>query len=232
MSVSLPLVTMAELRAFIGMNPQGTAENDALMSVAKVATADLEKYTGRLFTRQEITEYFTSRNATVADLDVYGESYDGVVIRANIQQLPLKGVNVDPDEEFAVYYDPQLKYPETSRLIPDRDYVVDYEAGRVVIKTTTRYNIRALKVVYTAGYEANEGSLSADAPEALKMACLIQAQHLRVRNRPDNIGVEVDRSFNGAQSKVAPSKFMVRGGLTPEAAALVRHLKRLRTGKG
>lgn len=242
---SFPLVTLTEVKEFMEVRAEITAKDARYTRLVDTATKMIERETGRSFAKQVHVEYHTARDNTRTDYNLGGAgdfstsgrytSDSGLKSIITPQTIYLRGVNIDPDADFKVWYDPSPSgsdaYGDNNLLTLGDDYVVDYDNDAVVLYIGTTYRPRSIKVEYTAGYEVADSSLSGSAPEELKTACLIQTQYLNVKLRNDNIGMDSERTVS-AKDRVTMAPFMARAGLTPEVVGMVRHLKRLRTGKG
>lgn len=242
---SYPLVTLDEVKEFFDIRPEVTKLDARYTALALLATKQIEQATGRLLTKQEHVEFFTSRDNVRVDYNLGGagdfnggERFMGDAgLRSivNPQTIYLKGVGIDPDADFEVWYDGSPSgtdaYDASNLLTPVDDYGIDYDNDSVVLYIPTRYRLRALKVRYTAGYAEDSGTISAAAPDDLKTAALIQTQFLNVKLRADNVGMDSERTTS-AKDRVHSAPFMARAGLTPEVASIVASLKRVRTGKG
>lgn len=241
---SYPLVTLTEVKDFFEVRPEIVKLDDRYTMLMKLATTQMEQATGRYFAKQEHIEYFTSRDNVRVDYNLGGagdfntDRYtndSGLRSIVNPQTIYLRGVAIDPNAEFKVWYDPSPSgtdaHGDSELLTVDDDYGIDYDNDSVVLYIPTRYRLRALRVQYTAGYAENGGTLSDAAPDHLKMACLIQTQFLNVKLRNDNIGINAERTVS-SKDRVLAAPFMVNAGLTPEVANIVASLKRVRTGKG
>lgn len=241
-----PLVTLAEACAFLEIRV-GTKDEYVKRLIA-MATADIESATGRFFARQEYTEYLTTRDNQRTDYDFWGSDVytqptvmlGGMKTIVSPQTLPLKGVNVDP-ATVQCWYAPYATGPDSftdDTTLTGTEFQIDTDDDRLVIYRATRFRMRALKVTYTAGYEAaptdgvpDEVTLSASIPDWLKSAALVQCQFLKIKLRPDNIGMAAERTTS-EKGKVSSSAFLAVSGLTTEAVGYVRHLKRVGTGRG
>lgn len=233
MPISVPLVDLNDMKEFIGIAKAATEFDDQLRRLSEVATSEIEHATGRNFAYQSITEYFTSRSNSRRFLDLHGTSDSGVATSVFPREYSLSGINIDDTVAFVVTYDPLGLHdqPASQALVENRDFIIDYENSKIIITCKTRYAQRGLAVTYSAGYQSSgePASLSCDIPDDLREACLYQVQHLRVRSRPDNVGINTDRT-HGRES-VGSGPFAVRGGLCPEAQHLILPYRRVRTGK-
>lgn len=241
-----PLLTVAEASAFL--NIRAGTQDVRVGQLVAAATADIERATGRQFTRQEHVEYLTTRDNRRTDYDFMGSSdyavpavqWGGMRTIVSPQTLPLVGVNVDP-ATIQCFYAPYATGPDSfsaDTALGANDFQLDDKDDRIVLYAATRFRMRALKVAYTAGYEAaptdgkpDEITLSAAIPDWLKTAALIQCQFLNVKLRADNIGMAAERTTS-EKGKVSSSAFLKTNGLTDEAIGLVRHLKRVGVGRG
>jgi hypothetical protein len=98
----------------------------------------------------------------------------------------------------------------------------------LIVRAETDQHVEALRVVYEAGYEISDGTLSESLPADLKLACIVQTMHLFNRLQPDNIGVDVSRG----EGQNATARWTTKMGLSPEVMGMVRHYKALAIGKG
>jgi hypothetical protein len=245
-----PLVTLSEIKAMLSVRETDTSKDARLRSLSLVATQQLERETGRFFTQQAHVELLTTRDNQRTDYDFRGSDYytsfndtgfSGMRTIVSPQSFVLDGVNVDP-ETVAVAYNPYARSPAdftAEHVVPAEDWQIDPETSRLHVHAATRFKVRALKVAYTAGYEEGVSSnnpeeitLSDSAPHWLKEAAILQTMFLNVKLRTDNIGMASERTTHATKGHVTQAYFMKTHGLTPEAIALVSHLKRVRTGRG
>ena len=255
MTISHPFITLAEFKTFLDI-PENITKMDARYSLL-LATAckQIEKATGRVFSKQVITEFFTSRDNRTTDYNLGGvasfggasDNYglgNGLLTKTKPQTFYLKGIGIDRDANFYVWYDPYVVddtgYNADTLLVPNQDYQIDFDDDALILNIGTSYRQRALKVQYTAGYAfapADEAhpedniSLSASIDETLKLAVIIQTQYLNVKTRADNIGMGTERTVS-AKDRVHASPFLAMAGLTPEVSGMLRDMKRLRLGTG
>lgn len=180
--MTVPLVSLDEVKAYIPTNP-GYSNNDAkYLMLAKQATAAIEVLCRTKFARDEYTQYFDSYRTGKQLIDLYGTSLSGYSQGTTPQFFLLKALPVDMSEPFTVYYDPDRQYAEASIISPV-GYFVEEESGRLRIDSITDSYPRAFKVVYTAGYElavdvTTGQNYVAGAPDDLKMACLLTIQYI------------------------------------------------------
>lgn len=247
--ISYPFVTLSELKVFLDIPETITKLDTRLSLLLSTATSQIEEETGRTFTRQIITEFFTSRDNRITDYDFgsNGISYSsnmssGLATRIKPQTFYLQGIGIDRGADFRVWYDPYVggdtPYSDSTLLTPNQDYQIDFENDALILRIGTGYYQRALKVAYTAGYafapadmsEPNDNiSLSAAIPDTLRLAAMVQAQYLNVKLRADNVGMGSERTVS-AKDRVSSSPFLSNSRLTSEVVGIVRDLKRLRLG--
>lgn len=248
---SLPLLTLAEVKALVGIRPEVTKDDAHLRLLISAATANIEFATGRQLTQQPFVEHFTSRDnrttdyaldAGTPDYFAFGINGGGLKTVVKPSTYSLKGVNPDP-ATLVVHYNPTARdeadYGD-AHLLTESDYELDAERGTLTVMAGTRYAPRALRVAYTAGYAAAPEDaqadpavlcLSAAIPDGLRMAAILQVQFLRSKFKADNIGMGSERSAS-EKGKVSVSNFLAVTGLTPEVWPYVAHLKRPRVGNG
>lgn len=235
----LPILTLAELKDFLGIRDNITTLDARLSLLIETATKQIEDATGRHYTYQGFTDYFTSRDNTTLDYNLFsdpgystiGES--GLIQRRKPQILRLKGYGLDRAENISVWYDPyDHQFGDSRLLVRDRDYRVDQDEDQIIVTAATVYAVDAIKVSYFAGIEPTGDplTLSENANSMLKMAALVQSQFLNVKLRNDNVGMGTERTVS-AKDRVTSTPFLAVSGLTPEAASLVREHKRIVTGR-
>lgn len=231
---SLPLITLSELKAMLQVRNEVTTMDARFNLFIDAATKAIEQATGRSFTKQAHTEFFTARDNQRIDYNLTSGFADapGTLTRTSPQTCYLKGHVIDPDTPVSVWYDPTgLTYDEGHLLVEGQDYVVDYENDAIIIVAGTSYKPRAIKIEYTAGWPGagTPPTLSGAADSLLKLAALTQAQFMNVKLRNDNVGMGTERTTN-AKDRVFASEFLAVSGLTPEVARMVAPLRRVQTG--
>lgn len=246
MTTSYPFVTLTEMKDFLEIREEVTKLDTRLTLLIAAATKQIEKATGRIFTRQVITEFFNSRDNRTTDYDFGGVAdysvgpSSGLLTRTKPQTIYLAGLGIDRNESLSVWYDTYptdgSAFSADTLLTPNEDYQVDFDNDALILYIPTRYTQRSLKVEYTAGFAfAAEDdfpdifTLSASIPDELKLAIMTQVQFLNVKLRSDNVGMASERTVSG-KDRVTSSPFLTAGGLTPEVMSMVRDLKRLRLG--
>jgi len=241
--LSHPILTRSEAKEALEIRDNDTSKDAHVDRLIASATHMIEKMTGRYLTKQVHTEYFTARTNSRVDYDLTSSTTPNILddgLRRDVkpQTLFLTGTVIDPDADLNIWYDPSNfgtdAFSEATRLVAERDYQVDYDNDKVSLNIASVYRMRAIKAVYTAGYAFAEAddqtTISAEAPDWLKMAALVQIQFLHMKLRRDNVGMKNERQVSGKDS-IAQSAFAALGGLTPEAQSFVAHLKRVRTGR-
>jgi hypothetical protein len=221
--ISKPLVATEDVREHLPVRSGNDAFDRRIAMLINVATSQIETLTGRRFTRQEHTEFLKSVPTASLAYDFYSPTNeDGVTLVAREVRYILKGFPIDLDAPVELFYDPRRQFGEDTQ-VPESRYQIDAERGVMLLRLPTREYSSALKLSYSAGYEVDEetDSLTATIPGDIKLACVTQVMHMFNRLQSDNIGVENER---GAKS-VSSAKFLTRGGLTPEAAAMIAHYR-------
>lgn len=213
-----------ELKEIIGVEDSYTQDDARIDGVIATATATLEHLLGRSLTKQSYVEYINSKNNRRRFVDIFGYSDSGVAHDVIEVKYYLKNYPVDTNG-FEVHYQPNMLVDGSTQLDPS-EYVLDAENGILIInKPTITYN-RAIKVVYTAGYEATtvgtETSLSSSLPADLKQAVIFQACHLYDKQKMSNINVRESRSQGSTNS----SRFVNIHAIAPEAMSIIVMYKR------
>ena len=235
----LPIVTLAEVKDFLDIRDNITKLDTRLTGLIDVATKQIEKVTGRHYTRQTFTEYFASRDNSKVDYNLnsppgyssIGET--GLIRQWTPTKLYLKGYSLDRDAPIRVWYDPyDFAYGDDREITLNQGFRVDLDEDVILIDMPTIYRVDAIKVEYTAGYAAGgtPPTLSEAADSVLKMAALVQTQYLNVKLRNDNIGMGTERTVS-AKDKVISTDFLSTQNLTPEAASMLSDHKRVIVGK-
>lgn len=221
--ISKPLVAIEDVREHLPVRSGNDAFDRRIAMLTAVATSQIETLTRRAFTRQAHTEILNSISTASLTYDFYSPTNeDGVAITAREVRYNLKGFPIDLSQPVALFYDPKRVFGQDT-LVDPLSYAIDAERGTLTLRIPTRDYTASLKLTYTAGYlvDTETDSLTEAAPADLKLACITQVIHLFNRLQSDNIGVDNER---GAGT-VASAKFLTRGGLTPEAAAMVAHYR-------
>ncbi len=183
------LVSLEDIKQFIEVRDDSAAFDRKLLTLARTATRQLERFTRSEFVKQERTEYYDART----------------LIKNNGQIVPtllrLKARPVDFAETFTIHHDPDRVFPAASALASD-GWFYDASKHRLTITAPLTASPQSIKVVYTGGYEVvdpgegdteddsgdTDANMSAAAPEALKMACIAQVLFLWEKLARQNIG--------------------------------------------
>lgn len=219
--MTIPLVTIAEAKEFIGMRATNTDHDASVKLFTMLATKMIEQATGRAFAKGATSELFNTP-----------ETYlQGSELRVS---YALAGFNVDMGQPFEVYYDERGVFGADTALTALDDYIVDYTNGILHLKYNTDRAFNSLKVVYTAGYDiaGTPPTLSASAPEDLKHACLYQTSYMRKRAKPDNVGMTGDVGMSTNKSGTGAAQWNTPNGLCAEAVNLAGFYRRVLTGRG
>ncbi len=239
MSITLPLVTLDEVRTKLPIRAGNPDFDEELTDLILTATLQIEKHTNRLFTSQVHVEIANTRQTRVRSLDVGGTLESGVSVTGHDQPVALRGFPLDTSDNdtlIIVNYDPNRDFLANTKLVGlnNADYFVDGDEqdhrSQIILTKGTQKFLRSLKITYTAGYasDGTPATLSAAAPNDLKAACVYQAMHMFQRTRPENIGVGEDRTKGGLNRP----RFIRTGGITPEVGSLLVPYRRLLTGRG
>jgi hypothetical protein len=235
--MTLPLVTLAEAKAFLEIRDTNITRDQFVTALTHLATTEIETAIGLSLSRSEITETFSTLNTITTEYDTYGGStYDfgsdsGIRRRVNAQVFRLKGLMIDLEEPVEVRYDPARNFEDASILTPEQ-YRVDALTGFLILYRGTGPFRDALRITYTAGIEPTGTdpaplTLSDNAPDDLKMACLFQVAFLNKRSRLENVGHNMDRGMVSDNTSFSGLGFNVKQGLCREAQSLVRKYKRM-----
>lgn len=239
--MTVPFVTRAEAKAVCNIRNTITEKDARIDALIMVASAQIEKETVRVFDRQTITEHFDTRSTIDLGFDDSGWSPDFRTARLRDSSFFLKGTNVDANT-VEVFYDPFRGYDEGTK-VAFSDFYFDSAATKLTLLIGTRQAARALRVVYTSGYEqaADQGveledgshpeTLSATLPPLVKEACLLQVAYLYARSRADNIGLTGDRTHGKADAMVQTLEWGTKEGLAREVLGLIRDYKRPVVGR-
>lgn len=232
--VSLPLVSLADVTAHLPVRSGDSSYDDRINLLIATATQQIEAATNRRFASQAHTQFFRTHSTAESRYDFYGTGNEsGAYTFAREKRYVLRGFPVTVTEQtpFRVFYDPCRVYGDDTEVDP-ADYVLDADTGVLALRLATTEGTNFLKVTYTAGYAADDPDTPTylvDVPVDLKLACITQTLHLFTRTTTDNIGVDLaDRS----SKTTVEARFTSRGGLTPEAAALVSRYRQPLLGLG
>lgn len=211
MTTQAALASLDDLKQFIEVRADEDRFDEKLLILARTATRQIEQVTRSEFIKQQRTEIFDAH---------YHVRPSGVV--PNV--IRLKARPVDFGLSFAVHHDPNRAFGSDTLLTLDTDYYYDSGKERLMITAALSEARSAIRCTYTGGYETTDpgagGSeedlgtldinMSASAPEALRMACMVQAGFLWTRIQSQNFGT---REIDGTEIATGFN-------LTPEASAL------------
>lgn len=229
--MTTPLVTLTELKDFIGIRPTNTEHDGRLALLAQSSTLELEQATHRTFTRAVMEELFDTATTTFYSYDLQGSGDSGVIGRSRPQIFNLSGILPVSASGIEVFYDPERLF-DTDTLIAAADYHIDWNTSVLTLFRGTYTHTAALKAIYTAGIVVADGTLSATAPANLKMACLYQSAFMFKRLRADNIGHSGDAGLITEKTKIGVASWNVQQGLCQEAQGLIREYKMPLMGRG
>ena len=219
------LVSLDELKAYISINENNSTYDAPLQQLARVATKALEAYCRRSFLYQAYTEHFDTRDTARAEYDVGGDwSNDtGIIESAAAQRFPLKGLNVDFEEDITVHYSAARVYDASTLVDNDLYYFNDAGNTLYLLKATAKAR-RSVRIAYSAGYAANAKGVLTEAPDDLKLAAITQVMFLFNKMNEANIGVK-------GSKKHSPEYIQNANMLCPEAQALVLPYRRNLMGR-
>jgi len=227
---TVPLASLSELKRRMGVEPDYTDTDEQLMDLLYLASSQVEKACKRSFAAGERVETFHTQRVVSyhSDLTPYGGSTTGCLARVQTQVMFLAALPVDIAAEFDVRYDPTRRFDDTTKVASEL-YTLDPDMGRLVLHLATGQHSNALMVRYTGGYASGEdGTLSASAPQDLKLACLLQARYLSMKTSSVNLGLVADRAQGDTKGTV---RWASQGGLVSEAADLVQGYRAILRGK-
>lgn len=222
--MTIPLVTVDEVKDFIKTKSTFTGNDAIYLSLATKATKLIEQYCRRTFDKKEYIEFFGTRKAGRVILDLYGATQQGYLEQNETQKFYLSNTPIDTLADFEVFFDPQRVWDEDSKL-SESIYWLDTKAGVLSISTYVGATEHSVKVVYTAGYDVVNDTLSESAPEDLKLACLVTVVNLFNRMQ--------DRTFGLRQSGEddhAPD-FSHYGMVPPEAREIILPYRKTFVGR-
>jgi len=235
------LIFLRQLKEIAQANEPDYTGNDAkLMTALESASKTIEKLLGRELTKKQYTEILDFKRNFAVGYDLYGMGWSGYTIDPKPKPIPLKNYPIDSTVDFFVYYDPCQVFGDNT-LLDSSDYYVDYDLGVLYLYRAYNGANKALKVVYTAGYEATvdtdanivydpdadppqEQALGINLPPDLVNATIIQAWHVFDKLTISNINVKYQRG-EGSTNTTA---FVNIAGIAPEAMAICAMNKRPR----
>ncbi len=241
--MSNSLVSVDELKVFIGV-AEGVADFDAqLLSLAKSSTALLSTFCRRDFTYAAITEIFSTRDTFVLDYDLGGGIYSqgnqsGLLIEPAAQRFVLKAFPLDTEADIVVNYDPKHIFGSET-VVDSDDYFIDAVGNALYLKKPTGKTVRGLMITASGGYHvgtdapvgpspgpASPGDLEIlqGVPDDLKMACITQTMYMFNKYREGNVGIV------GAD-KHSPNYEKNSNLLCTEAMGLAAPYKRVLVGR-
>ena len=195
---TVPLITLLEFKRYLSIRDSITDYDDQIAEITAQSTKQLEQFTNQKFEKSARIEYFPARDNNKPVLDLIGMNRDGYYSQVTHQVLLLKSKPVNQGASFVLKYEPNRKWDDVAAA-DSESYYVDAEAGKVVILFATSKTPRGFQVSYTGGY-ASAGSpttLSASAPEDLKLACLAQSYFLFDKLNTQSFGVMSAKGEDG-----------------------------------
>lgn len=233
-----PIIFLRELKEAIGIESGYTAQDTKIQLAINTASRTIENLLGRKLSKSVNEEYVATKRNILKGYDVYGVSDSGYFGQFKSVPLYLKNFPVDESEPFEVYYDPSERFNPDSKL-NESDYILDAERGVLIIKKPVNDYKRALKVIYTAGYNESvdtvdgvvenpdipqEKALSNNVPVDIVQAAIWQALHVYEKQYPGNINVRESRGQGSSNA----SRYVNVHGVSPEVMAIIAQNKRPR----
>jgi hypothetical protein len=237
------LVFQSQVKSLLGVdegysNPAFTSKLDLAI---RSSTLMIEKLLGRNLSKNTYTEYHSSKRNISLSYDLFGSGYSGYASAPKPFVLYLKNFPVDSQASIQVYFDPNAVFDSSVSALDSSLYDVDFDTGAIYFKTTLCDAQRALKVVYTAGYESTvdtaagevydaqsdppqEQALANTLPDDLVQAALYQVMHVFEKSDGSNVNQRESRS----EGKTNASRYINIGGIAPEAMAIVVQYRRPR----
>lgn len=220
------------------MDVSYTEQDTRLKLAISTASKTIENLLGRRLSMNTHVDILSTKRNTDSGYDIYGVGESGRMFKYKSVPLYLKNYPIDTTKPFEVYFDPSEQYPEGSKLRPD-EYILDPERGMLIIKRPVGDYRRALKVVYTAGYEPTvdldggivetpgvpqEKSIQRDLPVDLMQAALWQAQLVYEKQYSGNINVRETRGEGSSNT----TRYVNIHGVAPEVMAIIVQNRRPR----
>lgn len=237
------LIFLRQLKEIAQADELTYTANDARFNhCIRAATQTIEKLLGRSLTKASYTEILdVKRNNYNTGYDIYGSSSSGYLSQEKLITIPLKAYPIDV-ETVTVNYDPTRVF-DVSTQLDSSGFSVDPELGVLTVHYLIGACPRALKVSYTAGYEATvdtddgvefdadasppqEMALSNNLPDDLIQAALIQAFHTFDKLNVSNINVKYSRG-EGSTNTTA---YVNIAGIAAETMAICVQRRRPRIG--
>lgn len=162
----MALITVADCKAFRGIESSVTEHDDELARLIPAAQAWLEAECGRVFDSATLTEYY------------HGNDWSTSVVLAR-----------PPITSITSMYDDPLRVYGAETLIPSTSYAIgDAEAGIVVLDNRTfQAGLRNIKITYVGGFAGSDPTLQPLAQALIEMvwAAREKGQHnlVGVRSR-------------------------------------------------
>lgn len=205
--VDYKFCTVDQAKAYTKTNQNYAGHDELIQNSVILATTQIQEYCRRKFVQQEYTEYFKTPEIDTA--------YIFHLRELNVQTSPVPSIKLD------------YSYPYDWLSVADLDsqyYRINYEAGTITTLIGLARNRQALRVVYTAGYEADDQGIVA-VPTAIQLACALQAAFITERVLASEIGMQAKRSKNPSITIHTLSSAAI-GGLVPQAQSVVMNYRR------
>ena len=151
--MTTPLITVEEAKQHLDVRPGVTQFDARIGGLVESATQLLENHARQKFTETAVVEFFDTKNTAMVELDLLGDSSDGLLFTGRESRFRLKRAPINLGEAFTVNYDTARLYPATSDLDAVK-YILDDTTGWLRLLIRTSRAPHALRITYTAGFVA------------------------------------------------------------------------------
>jgi hypothetical protein len=225
--MTVPIVTVEEVRALLPIRDGNTTFDTKINLLIATASGQVENTMQRELDRRQRVEHFRTPDTHRSFYDFHSTTNtSGFRDNPRRTRYSLMAFNIDP-ASVQVHYSAIRQFDDTA-LVDPRFYTVDARNGYLIMHYGMHDTLDGLQVTYTGGFEAagDPPTLSAAIPADIKMACLSQVLHLFNRSTADNAGKDSDST----QGRTGGGRFSVKGGMVPEAVALISRYKAIGVG--
>ncbi|QSY98650.1 hypothetical protein J2J97_31770 (plasmid) [Rhizobium bangladeshense] len=212
------LISLTDAKAGLPIRA-GNSEFDAKLSeLIAVVSQQIETACRRKFEAGTYSEIFHVQAGYERRYDFLSDTNtSGVFLAPSGSPITLTQAPLLENGTVKVYYDLTHRFTDDTELFADQ-FVVLREKNCIYINRPLAKSRDSLKVVYDGGF--------AEIPTDIKVACVMQVQHLFKRSQPENVSTSSDKDSKGKE------EYTTKAGLLPEVANLIAPYRQLLRGRG
>lgn len=212
------LITLTDAKAGLPIRAGNTEYDTKIAELISVVSGQIERACRRSFSADTFSEIFHVQAGAERHYDFLSDTNtSGIFFSPSGTPIVLtKAPLLDP-LTVKVYYDLTHRFADDTLLFDDQ-YVVLAEKNCIYINRPLVKSRDSLKVTYDGGY--------AEVPADVRLACVMQVQHLFKRSLPENVSTASDKDSKGKE------EYTTKFGLLPEVANMIAEYRTLLRGRG